>query len=125
MLFASATRCEDVRKLVRRYDLELRVGAIARLLVGAPPSKLRGVTKAAALHVVVSHLDHQIGAKRFPGEILALAPATLCAGYPTARGFGFADHVGPVLPRVIVERAFAVRRQELHELAALLVGEAG
>ena len=45
---ASAARCAKiVGQLVRRDDLELRVGAVARLLVGAPAAELRGVAEAA------------------------------------------------------------------------------
>ena len=70
---------EDLRQLLRRNHFELRVGAVARLLVGAPPAKLRHVAEARALHVLVSDLDHQLGPQRLPRQILALAPAALPA----------------------------------------------
>ena len=57
----SATATEDLCQLLRRDNFELGIGAVARLLVRAPPSKLRYVTEAAALHVVVSDFDHQLG----------------------------------------------------------------
>ena len=66
-------------------DLELRVGAVARRLVGAPAAELRGVAEARALHVVVGDLDHELGAQRLPREVLALAPAALRARHALRR----------------------------------------
>ena len=54
------------------------------LLVGAPAPELRRVAEAAALHVVVGDLDHQLGPQRLPREILALAPAARRAGHAAA-----------------------------------------
>ena len=91
------------------HDLELRVGAVARLLVGAPAPELRGVAEARALHVIVGDLDDELGAQRLPREILALAPAALarraCAAPPPSAS----PRSGPVLPRVVGERVLAVR----------------
>ena len=68
---------EDRPKLVRRDDLELGEGAVARLLVRAPAAELRRVPEAHSLHVIVGDLDDQLRAERLPGKILALAPAAL------------------------------------------------
>src|SRR6185369_3519386 len=73
---------ENLGQLLRRNDVELIVSAVGRLLVFAPSSKLRRVTKAAALHVIVSNFDHQLRAQRLPREIFSCAPATLSAGNP-------------------------------------------
>ena len=72
---AKGASCEDRRQLVRRHDLELRVGAVARLLVRPPAPELRDVPEAGALHVVVADLGHELRAQRLPGETLARAPA--------------------------------------------------
>ncbi len=70
---------ENRHQLLRRNDFELGIGAVARLLVGAPSAKLRHVTEAAALHVLVGDFDHQLGPQRLPRQVLALAPAALAA----------------------------------------------
>ena len=57
-------------KLLRRHNLELRIGAVAGLLVDAPSPKLRSVPKPAALHVVVGNLDHQFRPQGFPRRSL-------------------------------------------------------
>ena len=57
---------EDRFQLVRRDDFELRVGAIARLLVGAPSPELRHMAEAGALHVLVCDFDYQFGSERLP-----------------------------------------------------------
>src|SRR4051794_17164388 len=66
----SAPGRENARELVRRNHLELRVRAIGRLLVRAPPAKLRGVPKACILHVIVRDLYDQLGTERLPREVL-------------------------------------------------------
>ena len=72
---------EYLCQLLRRNHFELSIRAVARLLVGAPPAKLRHVTEARALHVLVGDFDHQLGPQRLPRQILALAPAALAAGH--------------------------------------------
>src|SRR6266571_4731035 len=69
----SAAGGENLRQLLRRNDFELRIGAVARLLVRAPPSKMRQVTEARALHVLVSDFGHEFGSQRLPRQVLALA----------------------------------------------------
>src|SRR4026209_794147 len=63
---ASAASAEDCGELVRWHALELGESAIRGRLVAAPATKLGGVPEAAALHVVVGDLDHELGAQRFP-----------------------------------------------------------
>src|SRR5207248_1889837 len=90
---------ENRRQLVRRDDFELIEGALLRLLVEPPAAKLRCVAKTRPLHMVISDLDHQLRTKRFPSEILALAPAA-----QTARTALTALVVqGPILPRMTVD----------------------
>src|SRR5213078_947484 len=67
------------RQLVRRDDFQLIEGALLRLLVEPPAAKLRCVAKTLPLHMVIGDLDHQLRTKRFPSEILALAPAAQTA----------------------------------------------
>src|SRR5207249_10170138 len=57
---------EDGCELLRRDDLELRKGAVARILVRAPPAKLGSMAEAAALHVIVGDLDDELGTQRLP-----------------------------------------------------------
>src|SRR5258708_6902458 len=57
---------KDGFQLVRRDDFKLRVGAIARLAVGAPPPELRHMTEARALHVLVRDFDYQLCSERLP-----------------------------------------------------------
>src|SRR4051812_10658925 len=60
----SAPGSENRGQFLRRNDFELRVGAVARFLVRAPPSKMGHVTEAVALHVLVSDFNHQFGSQR-------------------------------------------------------------
>src|SRR5438093_326887 len=74
----SAT-AKDLLQLLRRNNFELRIGAVGWLLVRAPSAELCRMSEAVALHVVVSHLDHQLGSQWLPGQILAVTPAALGA----------------------------------------------
>jgi hypothetical protein len=99
---------------VRRDDFELIEGTLLRLLVEPPAAKLRCVAKTCPLHMVISDLDHQLRTKRFPSEILALAPAA-----QTARTALIALVVqGPIFPRMTVDIGRAVGPQIFHQLAA-------
>ena len=79
--------------------------------------------KRAALHVVVGDFDHQLGTQRLPRQILALAPAALAARHALP-GRHPPVLLRPRFPRMIGERVLAIGREKLHELAALLCGEA-
>ena len=70
---------ENRGQFVRRNHFELGISAVARPLVRAPPSKMRHVPEAGALHVLISDFDHQLGPQRLPRQVLALAPAALAA----------------------------------------------
>src|SRR5215472_14094206 len=107
----SAAGGENRRQLLRGNDFELRIGAVARLLVCAPPSKMRHVTEAGALHVLVGHFDHEFGSQRFPREVLALTPAALAARH-TMPGFTDCEFsLRPAPPRVGSERVLSIRRE--------------
>jgi hypothetical protein len=73
---------ENRFQLVRWNDFKLRVGAIARLLVGTPLPELRHMTESRALHMLVCNLDYQFGSERLPGQILAVTPTALTSGHP-------------------------------------------
>src|SRR5260370_2061397 len=75
----SSTPRKDRTQFVRRYDFKLVISALARLLVVAPPSKMRHVPEASTLHVLISDLGHQLGPQRFPRQVLPLAPSALAA----------------------------------------------
>src|SRR4051812_20583508 len=112
---------EDFGQLLRCDDLELREGAVARLLVGAPPSKLRGVPETTALHVVVGNLDHQLRTQRLPRKVLALAPAAHPTGHALSSGVAV---TGPCFPRMPIERILTIGREKIHQLPALFIGKA-
>src|SRR6476660_9262679 len=89
-----AWEAKDLGELGRRGDVELVVAAVGRLLVGAPAQKARRVTEAIALEVIVFHFADALDAQRFPGEILARAPAAVAAGH----AHGAVHHLGPMPP---------------------------
>src|SRR5579871_2733838 len=118
-----ATSGENRLQLMRRHDLQLRVGAIGRLLVRAPSAKVRHVAEAGTLHVLVGDFGNQFGTDRLPREVLALAPTALPAGQPM-HSFGLTIS-GPLFPRVAVEGVLAVWHEKLRQFAALLLCKAG
>jgi bifunctional non-homologous end joining protein LigD len=62
----SAAAGKNRHQLLRRNHFELGIGTIARSLIGAPSSKLRHVTEAGTLHVLVNDFDHQLRSQRLP-----------------------------------------------------------
>src|SRR5947208_16880838 len=75
----SSAATENGFEFLRRHYLELRIGAIARLLVGTPPAKLGRVPETIALHMIVGDFDDQFRTQRLPRKVLALAPSALAA----------------------------------------------
>ena len=67
-------------------DFKLSEGAGLGFAVGAPAAEMGHVAEAAALHVFVGDFDDEFGAKRFPFEILAAAPAAFAAGHAVFTG---------------------------------------
>jgi hypothetical protein len=63
---SSVAASENHRQLFGRNDFKLGIRTVAGLLVRAPSAKLRGVTEAVTLHVVVSDFDDQFGTQRLP-----------------------------------------------------------
>src|ERR1041384_3621466 len=106
--------------LLRRNYLELIIGAIARAFVLAPSSKLRGVTKAAALHVIVSDFNHKLRPQRLPGQIFARAPAALATRDAMLAFIVF----GPFLPGMIRQRVLSITREKLDKVFAHLIRKA-
>src|ERR1700722_9948226 len=51
---------EDRGQFVRWNHFQLCVGAVARLLVRPPSSKVRHMPEARALHMLVSYFPHQL-----------------------------------------------------------------
>ncbi len=81
------------------------------------------MTKTAALHVIVSDFDDQLGPQRFPGKIFALAPAALAAWHPLS-GFSRCRIVlGPLLPGVMGESILSIWRENFGEFEALFLRE--
>src|SRR5882724_10480962 len=97
---APKNRCQ----LVRRNHFELRIRAVARLLVRAPSAKMRHVPEASALHVLISDFHHQLGPQRLPRQVLALAPAALATRHAMSAFPVCGFMLGPLLPRMIGER---------------------
>src|SRR5258708_18717323 len=115
-LLRSAAGRENLHQFLRGNNFELTVGAVARLLVGAPSAKMRGMTKPGALHVLVCDFNHKLGTQWLPGYVLALAPAALASWYPMS-GFTVSG-LSPALPRMIAECAPPAGSEELHNLTA-------
>src|SRR5271156_1705547 len=72
---------ENRFQLVRRNAFKLRVGAIARLLVGPPLPELRHMAESRSLHMLICNLNYQLGTERLPRQILAVAPTALTSGH--------------------------------------------
>src|SRR5207344_3380799 len=102
-------------ELVGPRDLELAVAAVLRPLVRAPAQKGRRVAEALALQVIVFHLAHALDAQRLPRQVLARAPAALPAGHALRAALG---GLGPLAPRMSLERVLAHRLELLCELLA-------
>src|SRR5262249_3997656 len=100
-------RAEDLLELVRSRDLQLIVAAVLRLLVLTPPHKGRRMPEAVALHVVVLPFAHAIDPQRLPREVLPRAPPALSAGHPRRAAPLGIGPVGPLAPRMPVERVRA------------------
>src|SRR5713101_5098058 len=109
-----ATAAKNLCQLLRRNYLKLIISTIARLLVLTPSSKLRGVTKTVSLHVIVRDFDNQLRTQRFPRQVFALTPPTLCSGNPASGLPLFCFKLSPVLPRMIRKRILAIWSEELH-----------
>ena len=65
---------------------ELGEGAGFWFAVGAPAAEVCHVAEAAALHVFIGDFNDELGAERFPLEILGSAPSTLAAGHAVFAG---------------------------------------
>src|SRR5467141_630372 len=120
----SATVRENRGQLLRRNHFELGIGAVGRLLIHSPSAKLRGMAKAASLHVVVSNFEHELGPQWFPGQVLALTPATLATRHAIDNLAGLGSLLRPMLPWVSGQRGFTVGVEELCQFPALLGAEA-
>lgn len=57
-----ATASENLLQLLRRYNLQLRVGTFAWIFLGSPSAKMGYMSKAVPLHVLVSNLNDKFGA---------------------------------------------------------------
>src|SRR5262249_2037225 len=93
------------------------------LLIRAPSPKLRGMSKATALHMIVRHLDHQFGSQRLPRQVLSLTPTALRAGNAAGHAVLTPLMLGPMFPGMTLERVFSIRRQKIHELHPHLIAE--
>ena len=90
--------------------------------VGAPAAKMGHVAETAALHVLIGNFHHELRTQRFPGEVFALTPAAVSARHPLTR-LGYC--IGPCTPGMILERVFAVRREEVDQFHPLLLRKTG
>jgi hypothetical protein len=106
---ACVARAEDALQLVGGCDFQLIVAAILRRLVGTPAQELGAVPETRALHVVERHLAHALGPQRLPAQVLAAIPAAGRAGNALSFRIRLFLRLGPVLPRVSVERVLAQR----------------
>ena len=77
----SATVSEDFLQFLRWYNLQLRVSTFVGVFFCSPAAEVSHMTKAIALHVLVSYLDDELGTQRLPGKIFPAAPATFATGH--------------------------------------------
>src|SRR5205085_3435196 len=103
-------------QLGRRDDLELRVGAVAGVLVVAPAPETRVVAEPSAEQTLVLHFADALDAERLPRHVLVRVPAVQAAGQPLPARRRLVDRLGPVAPRVPVERVLAQRLHLLEQL---------
>src|SRR5215472_2714900 len=67
---------QDLGEVETHRLLQLGVGARARLAVRAPADELRGMPEPRALHVVVTHPEHEVRAQRDETQVLVgISPA--------------------------------------------------
>ena len=102
---------EDRRQLLRRDDLELRERAILRLLVGAASGETARCGGSACPACDRTRPRPPARGAAAPTKILALAPAA------RSRPAGAATRprpmrIGPLSPRMTVERVLAIGRRE-------------
>ena len=57
---------KNLRQLLWRNNFELGVSAVAGIFIGAPSSKLGGMTEASALHMLIGNFHYQFGPQRLP-----------------------------------------------------------
>src|SRR6516225_1755279 len=119
----SATAGENFNQLLWWNHFQLSIGAVARFLVGAPSSKLRRVTEAGALHMLISNFHHELGPQWLPGQVLALTPAALASRHPMPGVAAFRSVLCPEFPGMIGQRVAAIRREVFYQLTALLFSE--
>src|SRR5262245_29205848 len=67
---------ENFGEFLWRHHFELIIRTVAWTFIETPPPKLRRMTEATPLHVVICDFDYKFGTQRFPGQILPLTPAT-------------------------------------------------
>src|SRR4029078_8019988 len=87
-----------------------------RVPVRPPPEELPGVTKSSSLELVVLDLHDQFRPQRHPREVLLGVPPADCPRHSPLRAVGCVLplgtlSVGPVLPRVPLERVRPIGRQ--------------
>ena len=95
--------------------LELLVAAPLRRAVGPPAHELHAVAEAAALELAERDLDDALDAERHERQVLVDVPAAESARHAL---LAVGLHLGPVLPRMVVERVRGERRQLGEQLAA-------
>ena len=66
---------ENLLQFLRGDNLQLRVGAFARIFVEPPSAKVSHMAKAISLHVLIRHLDDKLRTQWFPGKIFSAVPA--------------------------------------------------
>ena len=98
----------------RRGDVELVVATALRRAVRTPALELDAVAEAARLELAERHLHDPFDPDRHPRQVLAGVPAAAPARHPAIR---VGLHLGPVAPRVTVERVVGERLELVEELA--------
>src|SRR5207248_11443161 len=99
---------EDVAELSGRDRVELRIGAGSRVAIAAEPSEARVVAETTIDEALVGDLGDELDAQRLPRQVLLRVPPRRPARHARRVGLALGSHeVGPVLPRMVVERMVA------------------
>lgn len=114
---------KNLFQFLRRNHFELCIGAVGWFFIAPPSSELCGMTKAAALHVVVSDFHYKFGSQRLPGQVLALTPTALATRHALDTFIAGISMICPLFPRVTGKRVSTIGFEEFCKFLALFGAE--
>src|SRR5437016_130331 len=99
------------------HYFQLGESAVARPPIRAPSAEVGHVAKPPPLHLFIGDLHNKLRTKRFPRQVLSLAPAALPTWHAMLFRAGRRFIVCPGCPRMIREGILAVGSQEFQKLS--------